>query len=84
MVRLFGGIPERLTPDTRFQPYLIEYIRLRELLRLYVNVGTEPKLSWLDSYRGSLAYLRIWLNKRGVDVDSLDVDSDAETDIEIV
>lgn len=78
-----GGLPIYLTPQTRTQPYLRQYDQLRSRLRLYIDEGCQPPVGLLDSHTGSLAHLRSWLQQRGVDTDNLDVESDAETDIDI-
>lgn len=84
IVRSFGGLPERLPPASRMQPYLAQYDMLRSRLRSYIDEGCQPAISRLPSHTGSLAHLRTWLIEKGVDTNTLDVESDAETDIEIV
>lgn len=84
IVRSFGGIPARLTAETRKTPFIHQYEMLKHRLRQYIDEGHEPKVGLLKSHTGSLAHLRIWLSERGVNVDELDVESDLETDIDIV
>lgn len=84
IVDSFGGLPTRLLPTGRMHPYISEYDMLRARLRLYINEGYQPTVSLLSSHTGSLAHLRTWLDEKGVDTNTLDVESDAETDIEIV
>lgn len=84
IVRSFGGLPGRLTDETRNTPFIHQYEMLKTRLRVYIDEGMEPKVGLLKSHTGSLAHLRTWLFERGVDVDQLDVESDRETDIDIV
>jgi glutaredoxin-related protein len=78
IVQSWGELPETVSEN---QPYLTEYMRLRDALREYERAKTEPQLSLVEHPTGGLDEIRAFLDEQNIDLNHIDEIEREEVDI---